>query len=150
MGHRDWNRHENWIKRSGQARLVYVKGLKHNIPTTWRWAGRDPYQGQSLWACRLPSKPLHVQWHCWPQLLLYIQEGGGLLHGVKLHFTSGHWHQLWTSFCTYTNTTGQYVVTTNYFKICQVKVHVNPNERPERSPLFYDCLFCNHSLHTSM
>ena len=25
-------------KRSGQARLVYVKNINGNIPTTWRWA----------------------------------------------------------------------------------------------------------------
>ena len=28
------NRHKNTIKRSGQARLVYVFDINHNIPTT--------------------------------------------------------------------------------------------------------------------
>ena len=28
-------------KRSGQAQLVYVKGISHNIRTTWKWARRD-------------------------------------------------------------------------------------------------------------
>ena len=39
--HKDGNRHKNRIKRSGQARLVYVKDINPNIPTTWRWARRD-------------------------------------------------------------------------------------------------------------
>ena len=38
-GHKDRNRHKNRIKkRSGQARLIYVKNINRNIPTTWRWA----------------------------------------------------------------------------------------------------------------
>ena len=40
-GHKDRNRHSNGIKRSGQARLVYVFDMNHNIPTTWRWARGD-------------------------------------------------------------------------------------------------------------
>ena len=33
-GHKDRNRHKNRIKRSGQARLIYVKNINRNIPTT--------------------------------------------------------------------------------------------------------------------
>ena len=33
-GHKNRNRNENRIKRSGQARLVYVKDINCNIPTT--------------------------------------------------------------------------------------------------------------------
>ena len=33
-GHKDRNRHKNRIKRSGQARLVYIKAINRNIPTT--------------------------------------------------------------------------------------------------------------------
>ena len=33
-GHKDRNRHKNRIKRSRQVRLVYVKSINHNIPTT--------------------------------------------------------------------------------------------------------------------
>ena len=40
-GHKDRNRHKNRIKRSGQARLVYVIDINHNIPTTWKWARGD-------------------------------------------------------------------------------------------------------------
>ena len=40
-GHKDRNRHKNRIKRSGQARLLYVKNINRNIPTTWRWARED-------------------------------------------------------------------------------------------------------------
>ena len=40
-GHKDRSRHKNRIKRSGQARLVYVTDINRNIPTTWRWAGGD-------------------------------------------------------------------------------------------------------------
>ena len=40
-GYKDRNRHKNRMKRSGQSRLVYVKNINHNIPTTWRWAGGD-------------------------------------------------------------------------------------------------------------
>ena len=29
-------------RRSGQARLVYVKNINRNIPNTWRWARGDP------------------------------------------------------------------------------------------------------------
>ena len=39
--HKDINIHKNRIKRSGQARLVYVMYINRNIPTTWRWARRD-------------------------------------------------------------------------------------------------------------
>ena len=41
-GHKDRNRHKNRTKkRSGQARLVYVFDIRHNIPTTWRWIRGD-------------------------------------------------------------------------------------------------------------
>ena len=33
-GHQKRNRQKNRIKRSGQARLVYVKDINRNIPTT--------------------------------------------------------------------------------------------------------------------
>ena len=33
-GYNDRNRHKNKMKRSGQARLVYVKDVNSNIPTT--------------------------------------------------------------------------------------------------------------------
>ena len=33
-GLKNRNRHKNRIQRSGQAELVYVKGINHNIPTT--------------------------------------------------------------------------------------------------------------------
>ena len=38
---KDKNRRKNRIKRRGQARLVYVKGITRSIPTTWRWARWD-------------------------------------------------------------------------------------------------------------
>ena len=41
-GRKDINRLENRTKSSGQARLVYVKTIDCNIPTTWRWARGDP------------------------------------------------------------------------------------------------------------
>ena len=40
-GHKERNRYKNRIKRSGQARLVYVEDLNRNIPTTWRRACGD-------------------------------------------------------------------------------------------------------------
>ena len=40
-GHKSRNRHKNRVERSGQARLVYVKNINCNIPTTWRWARGD-------------------------------------------------------------------------------------------------------------
>ena len=40
-GHQYRNRHKNWIKRNGQARLVSVKDINRNVPTTWRWARGD-------------------------------------------------------------------------------------------------------------
>ena len=33
-GHKDRNRHRNRVKRSGQARLLYVFDINHNIPAT--------------------------------------------------------------------------------------------------------------------
>ena len=36
-GHKDRNRYKNRIKRSGQARLVYVTDINRNIATAWRW-----------------------------------------------------------------------------------------------------------------
>ena len=41
MGHKNRNRHKNWVKRSGQAQLVYVIDINRNIPTTWRGAHID-------------------------------------------------------------------------------------------------------------
>ena len=38
---KDRNRHKKRIKRSGQARLVSVKDITGNIPTTWRWSRQD-------------------------------------------------------------------------------------------------------------
>ena len=42
-GHKDTrNRQKNrGKKRSGQARLVYIKNVNRNGPTTWRWARGD-------------------------------------------------------------------------------------------------------------
>ena len=40
-GHKDRNRYKNRIKRSGQARLVYVKNINRDISTTWRWTRGD-------------------------------------------------------------------------------------------------------------
>ena len=52
-GHQERNRHKNRIKRSGQARLVYVKNKNRNIPTTWRWARGDYWsRRQWLWVDR--------------------------------------------------------------------------------------------------
>ena len=49
-GHKDRNRHNNRIKRSGEARLVYIKNINHNIiPTTWRWASEDQSNKLSCW-----------------------------------------------------------------------------------------------------
>ena len=42
-GHKDRNRHKNRIKRNGQTRLVYVKDITRNVPTTWRWASGDTW-----------------------------------------------------------------------------------------------------------
>ena len=46
-GHKERHRHLNRIKRSGQARLVHVKNINGNIPTTWRWAPGDLDWGQT-------------------------------------------------------------------------------------------------------
>ena len=41
-GHTDTNKHKNkQKKRSGQARLIYVKSINSNIPIMWRWAYGD-------------------------------------------------------------------------------------------------------------
>ena len=37
-GHKDRSRHKNRIKRSGQARVIYVENINRNIPSTWKWA----------------------------------------------------------------------------------------------------------------
>ena len=39
-GHKDRNRHKNRIKKEW-ASSVYVKGINHNIPATWRWVRGD-------------------------------------------------------------------------------------------------------------
>ena len=46
-GHKDRNRHKNRIKRRRLARLVYVKNINCNIPTTWRWPRGDSLKGKS-------------------------------------------------------------------------------------------------------
>ena len=44
MGHEDRNSHKNSIKRSGQARLVYVFDIKCNFP--------PPQEGEPAWTGR--------------------------------------------------------------------------------------------------
>ena len=59
-GHKDRNRHKKTTKRSGQARLVYVKGINRNIPTTWRWT-RGDYRGRRVihWLILHIQRPLN-------------------------------------------------------------------------------------------
>ena len=46
-GYKDRTRYKNRIKRSGQARLVYVKDINRNIPTTCRRAYGDESKGNN-------------------------------------------------------------------------------------------------------
>ena len=56
-GHKDRNRHKNRMKRSGQARLVYVKNGNHSIPATWRWARGDARRGKDS-----HTRQKHIEW----------------------------------------------------------------------------------------
>ena len=47
-GHENINGHKSRIKRSGQARLVCVKDINRNIPTTSRCALRDDWGEQCV------------------------------------------------------------------------------------------------------
>ena len=47
-GHTDRNRHKNRTKRSGQARLVYVKDTNHNVPAAWGRARGEGGLGTEL------------------------------------------------------------------------------------------------------
>ena len=47
-GLKDRNKHKDSIKRSEQARLVYVRNINHSIPTTRRWARGDA-KGRDSW-----------------------------------------------------------------------------------------------------
>ena len=63
-GPEERNRHKNRIKRSGQARLIYVFDINHNIPTTWRWAHGDISDEKSC------SSKREVKWSwCFRSLL---------------------------------------------------------------------------------
>ena len=69
-GNKDRNRHKNRIKRSGQAQLVYVKDVNHNIPTTWRWACRD-------WCIEFEKNDKTSDWQIHLNNLLKQPDGGG-------------------------------------------------------------------------
>ena len=45
------------MKRSGQARLVYVKNGNHSIPATWRWARGDARRGKDS-----HTRQKHIEW----------------------------------------------------------------------------------------
>ena len=62
-GPKDRNRHKIRIKRSGLARLLYVKNLNRNIPTTWMWG-----RGEPCLEIRCPKDVIECPWQ------------GGLLH----------------------------------------------------------------------
>ena len=47
--HKDRNRHKNRIKRSGQARLIYVSDVNHNIPTMWWSARGEDIENRGYW-----------------------------------------------------------------------------------------------------
>ena len=42
-GRKDRKRQKDRIKKSGQARLVYVQDINRNIPATWRSARADKF-----------------------------------------------------------------------------------------------------------
>ena len=64
-----------YIKRSGQARLIYEFDINCNIPTTWRWARGDPpvrkgilvpestFSADSLTGVRTISVCSYMHWH---------------------------------------------------------------------------------------
>ena len=51
-GHKAGNRRKDRIKRSGQARLVFVKDISRNLSTMWRWTGGDGSHGKISVTCR--------------------------------------------------------------------------------------------------
>ena len=53
QGHKDKNRRKIWIKRSGQARLVYVKDIDRAIP---------PREGGPVGMCWGAEECLHRKW----------------------------------------------------------------------------------------
>ena len=60
-GHKDRNRHKNRIKRSGQARIVYVKDINCNIPI------RLPTSGMGCLCCSdIVWEPLMFGEPQWP------------------------------------------------------------------------------------
>ena len=75
--HTDRNRHKNRIKRSGQARLVYVKNINLHIPTTWRWARGNTLKiqitNQLNQTCFHKASSLHVySFFCLNVLIRYL------------------------------------------------------------------------------
>ena len=74
----DRNRHKNRIKRSGQARLVYVKDINRNVPATWRRARGDMKAG----------RPTVAAWCATHLEFLMCQRDTGHLHSplqIKLN-----------------------------------------------------------------
>ena len=85
-GHKkDRNRHKNRIKRSGQARLVYVTDINCNIPTTWRsamgtryWGSGSPWQlisqkpGKAHLALGVWREVVLNQWYRWSQRWFHL------------------------------------------------------------------------------
>ena len=60
--HKDRNRLKNRIKRSGQARLVCVKNINSNIPTTWMEARGDESLGKDFISLREEQERSETQW----------------------------------------------------------------------------------------
>ena len=76
-GYKDRNRHKNRIKRIGQVRLVYVKNINRNIPTT----RREPYGDKKKTTEKRRKQQKATQSGSRPKC--------GIIHGLNFHRTAG-------------------------------------------------------------
>ena len=101
-GHKDRNRHKNRVNRNGQARLIYVKNINRNIPTTWRWARRDERERERE---REREKRVMNEWPMCSEINLlfllqtllqarYSGESGGKTPGLQV-LTQSHGQGAW-------------------------------------------------------
>ena len=100
-GHKDRKRHENRIKRSGQARLVYVFDINHNIPIT-RWAHGDGRRGGRRNRCKMSKykgEERKMEERCWVEGTEKVGEGGGVARRWTEWMKTAKWMNNWMSEC---------------------------------------------------
>ena len=105
-GHKDRSRHKYRIERSGQARLVYVKDIDRNIPTTWSLVRGDYCTGKlgREWYIMTSKNHLlqpriivltkwNTSWYNGKPIVHYGQRGPSVSKPCCIDKLEGLWHE---------------------------------------------------------